>query len=101
MNSKQYLSGNIITVTCTTRLEATGALVNPTQVVFKKMFPNRSITTVSSPDITITNPSVGVWLYTPQSTDISTGIYWIKFTPVGGGLGASEDYYEIIPSVIT
>jgi hypothetical protein len=83
-------------------LNAAGTAVNPTTVTFITVDPLGVQTTTASPNVAITNPTVGTWVYTwPGSVGVTTvGVYTWRVKGVGALIDADEGSFEVIPSLV-
>lgn len=61
------------------------ALVDPSDITVRVKSPSRIVTEYVSPDATITQDSLGVWLFQFPDGLAEAGDYWIYILGSGGG----------------
>jgi len=89
MTIRVYDIGDRPTITATFT-NAADALTDPSTVQFKWKTPAGIETTITSPDATIANPSVGIWTYTPAAALSESGRYIARAKGTAGLITAGE-----------
>lgn len=91
---QEYFIGAKPVITATFK-DATGALSNPTTVVFMLRDPSGTETSVTSPNAAIVNGSTGIWTYTHTSTVTTPGEWSVRVKGTAGTFAAFEDGFIV------
>jgi hypothetical protein len=76
-----------------------GALANPTAMLVRVQDPDDNVVDYTTPDATITNPSVGVWQWTPANAP-APGTWSVYGAGTAGILAAAEIAFAVKASTV-
>lgn len=92
-----YNCGDVVTVTATFR-DGSGALVDPTSVLFAYTDPSGNVTTLTyGIDAELNRSSTGVY-YAQIATD-EAGTWSYTWTSTGDGAGSESDYFTVLGAI--
>jgi hypothetical protein len=98
MADKKVMQGTPIV--CTAIFTVGGVRTDPTSVVFKMKGPSfgsSEVTFTEGVDSEVTNPSTGVYVGTFGSD--TEGVHYCRVVGAGAAAAATEEAYEVYPSV--